>query len=125
MYYRFLVNALRLSILLLLGSAALCQTITASLQGRVTDNSGAILTKADVSAANTETGLTRSTQSDENGVYRIAPLPVGNYKVSVKAGTFQPQTRAIALTVGESATLDFSLLPARSSSSSRSRRKHR
>ncbi len=57
------------------------------------------------------TGLSRSTKTDEGGVYRIAPLPVGNYKVSVKAGTFQPQTRSVALTVGESATLDFSLAP--------------
>ena len=111
MHYRFLITAFRLSSVLLLGLAAFGQTITASLQGRVTDNSGAILTKADVSATNTETGLTKSTQSDENGVYRIAPLPVGSYKVSVKAGTFQPQSRGIALTVGESATLDFSLAP--------------
>src|SRR5229473_4423965 len=111
MQNRFLMNALKLSVLLLVGPAALCQTITASLQGRVSDNSGAILAKAEVSATNTETGLSRSTKTDESGVYRIAPLPVGNYKVSVKAGTFQPQTRSLALTVGESATLDFSLAP--------------
>jgi hypothetical protein len=36
---------------------------------------------------------------------------VGNYRVDVKAGTFRQQSRAIALSVGEVATLDFSLVP--------------
>src|SRR5215813_11877960 len=108
---RFVMNLVRLSLVLLLGPAALCQTITASLQGRVLDNSGAVVTKASVTATNTETGLSRSTTTDAAGEYNIAPLPVGNYKVAVKAGTFQPQTRSLPLTVGQNATLDFTLAP--------------
>ena len=111
MQHRFAIISLSLSLALLLCPAASSQTITASLQGRVADNSGAVLTKATVTATNTETGLARSTISDSAGEYKIAFLPVGNYKVDVKAGTFKPQSRTIALTIGESATLDFSLAP--------------
>ena len=71
------------------------QTITATLQGRVADSSGAVLTKATVTATNTDTGLSRSVTCDACGEYNIASLPVGNYKVEVKAGTFQPQSRTM------------------------------
>src|SRR5215467_6408072 len=108
---RFVMNVVSLSLVLLLGPAALCQTITVSLQGRVLDNSGAVVTKASVTVTNTETGLSRFITTDAGGEYNIALLPVGNYKVEVQAGTFQPQTRSLPLKVGESATLDFSLVP--------------
>src|ERR1043166_9393769 len=111
MQTRFAIIAVRLLLALLLCPAAFSQTITASLQGRVADSSGAVLTKANVTATNTETGLSRSTTSDDTGEYKIAALPVGTYKVEVKAGTFQPQSRNVALTIGESATVDFSLTP--------------
>ncbi|HEV7676144.1 MAG TPA: carboxypeptidase regulatory-like domain-containing protein [Candidatus Angelobacter sp.] len=111
MQHRFATISVSLSLALLLCTAALSQTITASLQGRVADKSGAVLTKATVTATNTETGLSRSTTSNDTGEYKIASLPVGNYRVDVKAGTFRQQSRAIALSVGEVATLDFSLVP--------------
>src|SRR5712671_868403 len=111
MQHRFAMISVSLSLALLLCTTALSQSITASIQGRVADKSGAVLTKATVTATNTETGLSRSTTSDDAGEYKIASLPVGNYKVDVKAGTFRQQSRAIALSVGEIATLDFFLIP--------------
>jgi hypothetical protein len=108
---RFAMSVLRLSLALLLCQAAFSQTITGSLQGRVSDNSGAVLTRANVTATNVETGLSRSATTDASGEYRIASLPVGRYKIEVKAGTFREQSRSIVLSIGESATLDFSLVP--------------
>ncbi|HET9839210.1 MAG TPA: carboxypeptidase regulatory-like domain-containing protein [Candidatus Angelobacter sp.] len=101
----------RLMIVLVLCPAAFAQTITASLQGRISDKSGAVVANATVTATNTETGLSRSATTDTSGGYSIALLPAGDYKVEVKAGTFQPQARTIPLTVGQSASLDFSLAP--------------
>ncbi|PYP89072.1 MAG: hypothetical protein DMG65_14275 [Candidatus Angelobacter sp. Gp1-AA117] len=95
----------------LMVNLALGQTITASLHGRASDASGAVLPNATITATNTETGLVRSTTADDSGQYNISSLPAGNYKVEVQAGTFQPQTRTLPLTVGENATLDFSLAP--------------
>jgi len=105
------LSVVRLMLVLLLCPTAFPQTITASLQGRITDNSGAVVANATVTATNTETGLSRSASSDANCGYNIGSLPAGSYKVEAKAGTFQPQARTIPLTVGESATLDFSLAP--------------
>src|SRR5512146_2912429 len=98
-------------LLSLASSAAFGQTITATLQGKISDKTGAVLSKATITATNTETGFSRSTTSGDSGEYVINSLPVGNYKVSAQAASFQPQTRALLLTVGDTLTVDFALSP--------------
>jgi len=100
-----------LILVLLTSSFSFGQAITASLQGRVADNSGAVLPKAKITVTNTETGFTRTTVTDDTGQYKITFLPVGNYKVTAQSTSFQPQTRVLALSLGDLATLDFSLSP--------------
>jgi hypothetical protein len=90
---------------------AFSQAITASLQGRVFDKSGAVLTTAEVTVVNRETGFSRSAKVGAGGEYEIAQLPVGTYQVTSKAQSFQPQTRTLQLVIGQVATLDFTLLP--------------
>ncbi|HWG88283.1 MAG TPA: carboxypeptidase regulatory-like domain-containing protein, partial [Candidatus Acidoferrales bacterium] len=98
-------------LLLLANTLTFGQAITASLQGRVADTSGAVLPKATISVTNTETGFSRTTTSDDGGQYKLASLPVGNYKITAQASSFQSQTRVLTLAVGDLATLDFSLSP--------------
>src|SRR5215471_20550739 len=90
---------------------ALSQAITASLRGRVSDKSGAVVTTATVTAVNTQTGFSRSAKTNAAGEYEIAQLPVGTYKVAAEAGSFQPQSRTLELVIGQAADLDFSLVP--------------
>ena len=71
-----------------LGLIASAQS-TATIQGSVTDQSGAVLSNARILAQNIATGLERSTQSDSSGNYQIAALPVGNYRLEVTAQGFQ------------------------------------
>src|SRR6185312_10127832 len=106
-----LMNSVGMLVLLLISSLTWGQAITASLQGLVADKSGAVLPKATVMVTNTETGFSRTTTSDDGGEYKITSLPVGNYKVTAQASKFQPQTHVLTLTVGDLATLDFSLAP--------------
>ncbi|HEX7288328.1 MAG TPA: carboxypeptidase regulatory-like domain-containing protein, partial [Candidatus Angelobacter sp.] len=87
------------------------QTITASVQGRVFDKTGAVLTKATVTAVNTQTGFSRSSSTNAAGEYEIAQLPVGTYKITTKVPQFQPQSRTLQLVIGQEASLDFSLVP--------------
>ena len=61
---------------LVCGSAR-AQTITATLEGRVSDSSGASVAGASVTAANSSTGLSRSVLTSDDGEYRISLLPVG------------------------------------------------
>ena len=111
MKQRSVMFAVVVCLLSLLCSAAFSQTITASLQGKISDKTGAVLPKATVTATNTETGFSRSTSSSESGEYKISSLPVGNYKVTAKAASFQPQTRTLPLALGDNVTVDFSLAP--------------
>jgi len=106
-----LMNGVIMLVLLLTSSLTWGQAITASLQGRVADKSGAVLPKATVTVTNTETGFSRTTTSDDGGEYKITSLPVGSYKVTAQASKFQAQTHVLTLTVGDLATLDFSLAP--------------
>ncbi len=61
----------------------------ASIQGTVTDNSGAVIPGATVTVTNTETGKSQQVQSGEDGFYRVTGLPPGKYTVSVEVSGFK------------------------------------
>jgi len=84
--------------------------VTASLSGRVTDQTGAALTGAAVVARNVDTGLSRNSVTDQAGRYRLAALPVGRYEIRASKSGFAEQVRSgIVLVVGQDATADMSL----------------
>jgi len=64
---------------------------TATLQGTVTDSKGAVVPNATVTARNKGTSFERTTQTDTEGNYQIAALPVGSYNIEVKAQGFKTQ----------------------------------
>lgn len=79
----------------------------ASLNGTITDPSGAAVPNAKVSVNNTATGLTRNMQTSDVGLYRFTGLPVGSYDLTVDAPGFKTAKRTeILLQVGASATID-------------------
>ena len=59
------------------------------IQGTVTDPSGAVVAKAQITATNTDTGVQLTRQSSGAGTYSIAPLQAGHYNVEVVAKGFQ------------------------------------
>src|SRR5205085_10757243 len=63
----------------------------ASLQGTITDPSGAIVQGAKVTATDVATGKTTTTTTSPEGFYRITGLPPGKYKVTVEASSFKTQ----------------------------------
>ena len=82
----------------------------ASLNGTVTDPSGASVPAAKVTVVNTATGLVRTTDTSDVGLYRFSGLPVGNYDITVDAKGFKTAKRtAVPLQVGAAATLDVKL----------------
>jgi hypothetical protein len=86
---------------------------TASITGAVRDQTGAVIPGATITAKNTETGLTRTVATGDDGAYLIPLLPPGTYDVSAESTSFAMQTiRRVTLTVGQTAGLDFSLLAA-------------
>ena len=61
---------------------------SAVLQGRVVDMNGAVVPRAQVSVQNSATGLSRKGETDSEGNYQIAALPVGRiyYRLQIYGG---------------------------------------
>src|SRR5688500_1433519 len=86
---------------------------TATVVGRITDGSGAVVPAAAVTARNVHTGLVRSAITDTDGAYRIPVLPPGVYEVVAKRVGFAPARRdSVRLNIGGEMTLDFEVRPA-------------
>ena len=82
----------------------------ATLNGTVTDATGAAVPNARVTASSTSTGLTRTTQSNASGLYSFAGLPVSTYDLSVDSQGFKVTKRTgINLSIGAVATVDVAL----------------
>src|SRR5438128_832886 len=98
-------------LLLLLVPAALlsAQTVTAALNGRVTDATGAVLPSSSVTAVNDATGISRGAATNASGDYQISLLPVGTYTVTAEHSGFKKQSQKIMLQIGANAAADFSL----------------
>src|SRR5450759_489652 len=76
-------------VLCLLFTGTVFAQSTATIQGTVTDATGALVPNATVSVRNQNTGEERTTQSDSAGAYVVPSLPVGTYRVEVKAPGLQ------------------------------------
>src|SRR5688572_21618697 len=62
---------------------------TATLQGRVFDESGAVLRGATISVRNRSANFDRSAPTDGEGRYQVASIPTGTYEVSAAATGFR------------------------------------
>jgi Carboxypeptidase regulatory-like domain/TonB-dependent Receptor Plug Domain len=78
-----------LSLSLLFPATLIAQITTGTILGTVSDASGAVLPGAAVTATNLDTGLVRTTITDEAGNYTLVNLPIGNYQVKVQASGFK------------------------------------
>jgi hypothetical protein len=100
-----LVFALILALLFLGGTTAFGQGTSASLTGQVTDNSGAVVPGATVTATNTDTSLAQTATTNGEGIYLIAPLPPGHYKLTVEGKGFERYVQSgIELSVSVNST---------------------
>jgi hypothetical protein len=64
-----------------------------SIQGAVSDSTGAVVPGATVTAMNVATGVAATRTTTPAGYYVISPLPAGEYTVSVSATGFQKVTQ--------------------------------
>jgi hypothetical protein len=95
---------------LLMYSAALAQSSTAQISGTVSDQSNAILPGVEVSATQTETGLKRSTVTNEAGTYVLPNLPVGPYRLEASLPGFRSYVQTgIVLQVGSNPVVNVLL----------------
>jgi Carboxypeptidase regulatory-like domain len=82
----------------------------ALISGTVTDKSGAAVIGAEVTVSSTGGNLTRTTQTNADGVYVVSALPAGTFDVTVTAAGFQKfQAKGVVLSVAQKARVDVSL----------------
>ena len=107
---KFLLSLLMSVVLLFVLSITAMAQSTAILQGTVKDQKGDVVPGAKVTARNLGTSLERSTQTDSEGNYQLAALPVGNYSVDVEMQGFKrQQVSNLTIEVGRTVINNFSL----------------
>src|SRR5215472_8308352 len=67
------------------------QSTTQSIEGLVTDTSGAVVANAKVTITNAATGVTTTTVSNSTGNYTFSLVPVGNYDVKAEVSGFKSE----------------------------------
>ena len=105
LFQTFTIGVLSLAV-----STAAWAQATAQINGRVADESGAVLPGATVTMIQTDTGLTRSVVTDGEGAYQITNLPTGPYRLEVALQGFRTYAQTgIVLQVGGTPTLNVAL----------------
>jgi len=99
-------------LLFCLATGAGAQTVTGTFEGHVRDATGALVPKASLVARNDETGLSRTTVTNQEGYYHLPFLPVGSYAVTCEAAGFQKLRRAALVELNAARVIDFELKPA-------------
>ncbi|QMV18443.1 TonB-dependent receptor [Granulicella sp. 5B5] len=95
---------------LLAAGAAYGQTITGTVRGVVTDQSGAAVPEARVTAVNVNTGVQTSTTSDRTGTYNIQTLAIGTYRVTATRKGFEvSSTNPFSLEIDQIAKVNLKL----------------
>jgi hypothetical protein len=81
---------------------------TSSINGQVSDASGAPVPRAAVTVMNRETGLKRGASTDDSGRFNFPQLKPGAYSVKVEAEGFESQQNdAVSAGLGQKQTVDF------------------
>jgi hypothetical protein len=107
-----LVSWLLFAVFVLLANCPLARAqAVGSITGTVTDQTGAVIPGAKVTATRVETGVSRSTVTTSAGTYTIPSLVVGTYNVTAEAVGFKTGTaKEITLDVAQERAVDFKLV---------------
>src|SRR6185503_3196329 len=89
------MKLLNLALCAAIGAVALYgQTALATITGRVSDPTGAIVANAPVSVRNLENGQVFRAASSQTGNYTVSQLPIGDYELSVAVPGFKTYTHS-------------------------------
>ncbi|MGB9144673.1 MAG: carboxypeptidase-like regulatory domain-containing protein [Acidobacteriaceae bacterium] len=111
MQVRILTAALAATVMvsLFFSPALLAQQATTSLNGVVTDSTGAVLPGASVTIVRAATSQTLKTTTNAHGEYSFLQLSPGTWTATASASGFSPQSKVGELLVSKPATIDFTM----------------
>jgi hypothetical protein len=98
------------ALFVLLATSGLFAQSLSTVQGQVTDQSGAAVPGAAVTVTNTGTGVSQTTKTDASGNYQVPALPIGNYDATIQAtGLEKLLAKGIVVQVGRTTVQNFQL----------------
>ncbi len=99
-----------LLVLLVVSSTPVFAQSTATLQGTVTDPSGAVVPNAKIVVRNQGTGVGWNSETGGSGNFQVPSLPVGTYSIEVRAQGFQTRViKDLRLEVGQTVVQNLQL----------------
>ncbi|HYI09064.1 MAG TPA: TonB-dependent receptor [Thermoanaerobaculia bacterium] len=100
-----------LMVVILAAGSVQAQTTTATLRGKVIDESGNAFPNAEITATAVGIGYRHTTTAGADGSFLLAGLTPGAYTIEVVAPAYRASTREVTLQVGSTIELDFRLRP--------------
>jgi outer membrane receptor protein involved in Fe transport len=104
-------SILSFSLLTLCVGITFGQAISGNLVGTVSDQTGAVVANAEVTATNVGTSVSVVAHSNATGEYRFDNLPVGTYKITVKAQGFTTFVEQADVELNKTGTRNARLTP--------------
>jgi carboxypeptidase family protein/TonB-dependent receptor-like protein len=108
-------TATRLSMPIAVLLACLCPALaqnTGSISGEVRDEKQAVITGATINVRNIQTNEARTAQTNADGRYHFANMPVGAYEITVESTGFAKyQQTGITLALNQAAVVDVTMKP--------------
>jgi hypothetical protein len=105
-----IVTAPLLSLLLFASVAVQAQNTLGTIEGTITDPSGALVANAPVTLTNIGTQDTRTTVTNASGFYQFVNIPPATYRITVKMKGFKSLTReSVELQVDSTVQVSLSL----------------
>lgn len=95
--------------LMVMSPAGLAQSGAGSIQGTVTDVTGAVIPKAEIRVVNQATNVTTSTTSNSVGFYQVPDLFAGTYVITISARGFKTYRTSLQLLVAQAGIINASL----------------
>jgi outer membrane receptor protein involved in Fe transport len=92
-----------------MAAAALAQSTTATIRGRVQNAAGEAIGGAEVNAIGTSSGFVKTVKSGADGSFLLGGLTPGEYAIAAAATGFEPQTETVTVLVGQNLTMIFAM----------------
>ena len=107
---RFTKAALAVVMLLIFAVPSLmADEVYARVKGTIVDTTGALIPTVQLTATNTQTGVSKTITSRSDGTYEFVQLPVGPYTIAATKSGFKNYKSNIVLTVNENFDLPIKL----------------
>jgi len=104
-------SAVLLTLCAVLAPATLAQNPRGTLRGTVQDTSGGRVSGAEIILKNAQLAVTRETQTDDRGEFRLEELPPSSYILTVKAPAFAEARSEVVVAISSVREVSVTLQP--------------